>query len=94
MTINAPIKVFATSPVSAPLGSLLIIGVNNATAANTALNITSGIAGRRQHAASYDIRYVGVASMTTRAKARIGGTISGLGTLTNIQPAQASGRAT
>jgi autotransporter-associated beta strand protein len=86
VTINAPIKVFATSPVAAPLGSLLIIGVNNATAANTALNITGGISlAAGSTATSYDIRYVGVASMTTQAKARIGGTISGLGTLANIQ---------
>ena len=86
VTINAPIKVFATSPVAAPLGSLLIIGVNNATAANTALNITGGISlAAGSTATSYDIRYVGVTSMTTQAKAKIGGTISGLGTLANIQ---------
>ncbi len=86
VTINAPIKVFSTSPAASPLGSLLIIGVNNATASNTALNITGGISrDPASTGATYDIRYVGTTSMTVQAKARIGGTISGLGTLTNIQ---------
>ena len=86
VTINAPIKVFSTAPVASPLGSLLIIGVNNTTASNTALNITGGITrDPASSGATYDIRYVGTASMTTQAKAKIGGTISGLGTLTNIQ---------
>jgi autotransporter-associated beta strand protein len=86
VTINAPIKVFATSPAASPLGSLLTIGVNNATASNTALNITGGISrDPASTAATYDIRYVGASSMTSQAKTKIGGTISGLGTLANIQ---------
>jgi autotransporter-associated beta strand protein len=86
VTINAPIRVFSTSPSASPLGGLLIIGVNNTNAANTALNITGGISlASGSSGGTYDIRYVGAASMTTQAKARISGTISGLGTLANVQ---------
>jgi autotransporter-associated beta strand protein len=88
VTIDSPIEIFATSPSVAPLGNLLILNVNNATAANTALNITGGISrASGSSAASYDLRFgnnvtVGVVA----AKAKISSAISGLGSIVNANP--------
>jgi fibronectin-binding autotransporter adhesin len=91
-TINSPLKVFATSPASAPFGNLLTINVNNATA-NTnvtavALNIANGISlASGSSATSYDIRFANGSGGF--ANARIGGTISGAGTFANAGSAWA-----
>lgn len=88
VTINAPIEVFATSPAAAPLGGLMVITVNNATAANTALNIAGGISkAAGSTAATYDIRFGNnVAAATVAAKAKISSAISGLGSIVNGNP--------
>jgi autotransporter-associated beta strand protein len=84
VTINAPIKVFATSPVASPLGNLLVIGVNNTTASNQGINITGGISlAAGSTASSYDIRFANGSGGSTGAAARIAGAVSGLGTVTN-----------
>ncbi len=85
-TVNAPLKVFSTSPAAAPLGNLLSINVNNTTANSSvtavALNITNGIAlASGSTASTYDIRYANGSGGF--ANGRIAGTISGLGTLSN-----------
>lgn len=84
VTINAPIEIFSSATAS-PLGNLLVITVNNGTAANTALNITGGISrASGSPAASYDIRFGNnVAVGTVAAKAKISGTISGMAHLVN-----------
>jgi autotransporter-associated beta strand protein len=79
VTVNAPIKVFATSPAVAPLGNLLHIGVNNTSAANNGLTLTGDISlASGSSATIYDIRFY-----SSGAKAKISGAISGLGTLAN-----------
>jgi autotransporter-associated beta strand protein len=88
VTINSPIEIFATSPVSSPLGGLLVINVNNLTAANTALNIVGGISrASSSTAATYDIRFGNnVTAGIVAAKAKISGPISGLGSIVNGNP--------
>lgn len=83
VVINETLNVFATSPVASPLGNLLVIAVNNTTASGTALNLTAGIAlAAGSGTSTYDIRFVNPAG-STFAKARIGGTITGLGAIQN-----------
>lgn len=84
VTIDAPIKVFGTAPVAAPLGNLLVINTNNTTASNTALNITGGIGlAAGSTATSYDIRFGNGSGGATGASARIAGTVTGLGAVVN-----------
>jgi autotransporter-associated beta strand protein len=84
VTINAPLRVFSTAPAASPLGNLLVLNVNNTTAANTALNITGGIAlASGSTASTYDIRFGNGSGGATGATGRIAGTISGLGTVAN-----------
>ena len=88
VTINAPIEIFATSPAASPLGNLLVINVNNATAANTALNITGGISrASGSTAATYDLRFGNnVTAGVVAAKAKISSTISRMANLVNANP--------
>lgn len=85
VTINAPIEIFSTAPSVAPLGNLLVITVNNGTAANTALNITGGISkASGSTGATYDLRFGNnVTAGVVAAKAKISSTISGLGSIVN-----------
>jgi fibronectin-binding autotransporter adhesin len=91
VAINAPIEIFATSPVASPLGNLLVINVNNLTSTNTALNITGGISrASGSTAATYDLRFGNnVPSGTVAAKAKISSTISGMANLVNANPGNA-----
>jgi autotransporter-associated beta strand protein len=89
VTIQAPIEIFSTAPSASPFGNLLVINVNNATAANTALNITGGISrASASTATTYDIRFGNNISpaTTVAAKAKISGPISGLGSIVNANP--------
>lgn len=87
VTINAPIEVFTRS-AAAPLGNLLVITVNNATAANTALTIAGGLSrATTSTAATYDLRFGNnVTAGVVAAKAKISGPISGLGSIVNANP--------
>ncbi|MEY3896679.1 MAG: hypothetical protein RLZZ214_2199, partial [Verrucomicrobiota bacterium] len=91
VTINAPIEIFATSPAASPVGNLLVINVNNLTAANTALNITGGISkASGSTAATYDLRFGNnVTTGIVAAKAKISSAISGMATLVNANPGNA-----
>lgn len=84
VTIDAPLRVFATSPSASPLGNLLVINVNNTTASNTALNITGGISlASGSTATSYDLRLGNGNGGATGASARIAGPVTGLATVAN-----------
>ncbi len=84
VTIGAPIRIFATSPAASPLGNLLVLAANNATSV-TALNITGDLSlASGSTASTYDIRFsAGSGATTALSNVRIGGAISGLGSLAN-----------
>jgi autotransporter-associated beta strand protein len=88
VVFHETLNVFATSPTASPLGNLLVITVNNTAASGTAVNLSAGLAlAAASSGASYDIRYGNNVAAGTRAAAtRIGGTITGLGTLANGNP--------
>lgn len=88
VTINAPVEVFATSPSAAPFGGLLVMTVNNGTSTNTALTLAGGLSrATASSAATYDIRFGNNVTVgTVAAKAKISGSISGLGSIVNGSP--------
>ena len=92
VVIEPKVNVRVTSPSANPLGNLLVMTVNNTASSGTALNIRGGLGvAAGSSGTTFDIRFGNnVAAGTRAAIARIGGSISGLGTLANGNPGQGS----
>jgi autotransporter-associated beta strand protein len=88
VVVEPKVNVRVTSPSSNPLGNLLVMTVNNTTSSGTALNIQGGLGvAAGSSGTTFDIRYGNnVAAGTRAATTRIGGPITGLGTLANGNP--------
>ncbi len=80
--IEAPIRIFATSPVAGSLGNIFNLTVNNTSAANTALTINGTLSlAAGSSATTFDIRYSNGSGGF--ANTRIAGPITGLGAIAN-----------